>query len=225
MRGHINKSSVRCVGRAAAVLGLALGLTAGLSSASACAASCFQRGVLLRRLSWLGTIMALLGAVALTVSAPAGAAAHCTRFDRHLRVVAPGLLETRQSCLLRGSQQKRPSAPLAAFPRPDCHRFDDCDYGSTKVTALVGANCGGDKPYVQAGVNQTVPKFDARLQWPLLVAAAIARNTEPYKFGSRAVTSYTIVLSALRFEGEDQLEYEVRWSCTSNIDDAWHVFG
>jgi hypothetical protein len=179
----------------------------------------------LRRLGLLGAVVALLVALALTVSAPAGAAAHCTRFDRHLRLVSPGLLETRQNCLLRGSRQRRPGAPLADFPPPDCRKFADCDYGSTKISALVPALCGGDKPYVQAGVNQTVPKFDARLQWPLLVVAALAGDTVPYKFGSRAVTSYTIVLSALRFEGEDPLEYEVRWSCTSSIDDAWHVFG
>ena len=169
--------------------------------------------------------MALLVAVALTVSAPAGAAVHCTRFDKHLRHVAPGVLETRLDCLLRGSQQTQPGARLDDFPPRDCDYFKQCLSGTTKVSAFLGAPCQGRTPYVQAGVNHTVPRFDATLQWPLVVVSAVAAETVPYQFGSRAVTKYLIVLSALSLVYDKKLDYVVRWSCTSSLDDSWHVFG
>jgi hypothetical protein len=78
---------------------------------------------------------------------------------------------------------------------------------------------------VQAGVNHTVPRFDATLQWPLVVVSAVAADTVRYKFGSRAVTKYLIVLSALSLVYDKNLDYVVRWSCTSSLDDAWHVLG
>ena len=85
-------------------------------------------------------------------------------------------------------------------------------------------NCPVDKPYVQRGDNSTVPKFNAVLEWPIVVGPVVARHTVPYKFGSRAVTTYTIALVMLSFNDQPRT-YKVSWFCTSNKGDAWLVFG
>jgi hypothetical protein len=92
-------------------------------------------------------------------------------------------------------------------------------------SAFPTVRCSGDQPYVQRGRDETVPLFHAWLEWPAGITAWIARDTVPYKFASRAVTSYTIVISRAVNSDDRAAEWWLKWSCTSNIDNAYHVFG
>ena len=96
---------------------------------------------------------------------------------------------------------------------------------SGQTSRLVGVRCGGDKPYVERGANQTVAKFKAQLDWPLVVVGVIAVSTVENQFGSRAVTSYLIYLERFPFTGDEPLNWVVRWFCTSQKNNAWLVFG
>jgi hypothetical protein len=101
---------------------------------------------------------------------------------------------------------------------------------SGTLTPAQGSNfptvrCSGDQPYVQRGRDETVPLFHAWLEWPAGITGWIARDTVPYKFGSRAVTSYTIVISRAVNSDDRAAEWWLQWSCTSAIDKAYLVFG
>ena len=91
--------------------------------------------------------------------------------------------------------------------------------GETRYPA---ADCG-DVGYVQRGANQTVPKLKMLLEAPLW-AFPIARNTVPNEFLSRNVTSMSIAIGAVEFDGVDR-EYHITYWCTSDKDQAWTVLG
>ncbi len=101
---------------------------------------------------------------------------------------------------------------------------------SGALTPSEGSNyptprCSGDEPYVQRGRDDTVPLFHAWLEWPAGITGWIARDTVPYKFGSRAVTSYTILISRGVNSDNRRAEYWLKWFCTSDINKAYLVFG
>ena len=91
-------------------------------------------------------------------------------------------------------------------------------------TVYINATCPSAEPYVERGRDQTVPKFNATLDWPLVVLLVVANDTVPYSFGSRAVTSYTITLGKISSDDEWRA-YKVTWFCTSDKDHASLVFG
>jgi hypothetical protein len=92
-------------------------------------------------------------------------------------------------------------------------------------SAYPKARCSGNEPYVKRGRDETVPLFNAWLEWPAGIFGWIANDTVPYKFGSRAVTSYTVVISRAVNSDERRAEWRLKWSCTSDKDNAYLVFG
>lgn len=122
---------------------------------------------------------------------------NCAVAEGTVLVTAPGTGATEESGTIAAGQG-------SAFPR---------------------ARCSGNEPYVQRGRDETVPLFHAWLEWPAGIVGWIANDTVAYKFGSRAVTSYTIVLSRAVNSDDRAAEWWLKWSCTSNIDKAYLVFG
>lgn len=90
---------------------------------------------------------------------------------------------------------------------------------------FVLARCSGSTPYAERGKNETVPKINAWLEWPATVLGWLAVDTVPYSFGSRAVTSYNIIVVRAVNGDNRAAKYVVGWSCTSDKNKAWLVFG
>jgi hypothetical protein len=87
-------------------------------------------------------------------------------------------------------------------------------------------DCANDGGYVQGkGSGLTSAWNHAPTRGSLNVNVGylpIAQNTVPFSFGTRAVTSLTVGVQNLFF---GTATYEIEFSCTSNIHNAWKVFG
>jgi hypothetical protein len=83
------------------------------------------------------------------------------------------------------------------------------------------ASCGDD--FVERGASQTVARIDFVAYPTVYLTPVVAWGTEPYVFGSRAVTS--MVLTINNFDTDRLQLWKVTWYCTPDKSKAWLVFG
>ena len=95
--------------------------------------------------------------------------------------------------------------------------------GGAKEYHLNSASPAGPGYVEGVGDNRTHPRISGKREG-LVVHFQIAKETKPYAFLSRVVTSMTLRVEApLSFSGEST--YSITLYCTSQVTDAWHVLG
>jgi hypothetical protein len=122
------------------------------------------------------------------------------------------------------------SLPLIAFGASPASAGN----GNETVSGTLGSfetqtrtvDCANDGGYVQgarAGLTSAWSHAPTRGSLNVNVGyLSVAQNTVPFSFGTRAVTSLTVGVQNVFF---GTATYEIEYSCTPNIHNAWKVFG
>ena len=107
----------------------------------------------------------------------------------------------------------------------ESHSVTITDKVIPSITYPVDTACSNSiGQYVQRGDNQTVPKLKVSGEFTV-VAPVVPTSTVPYQFGSRAVTQATLYITNIDIFRPEEREISVSYWCTTDINQAWLVFG